>query len=80
MQPKIFGGICLGIIKSLTVLALTLLPTSLIFMFTWNHVIPGMFGFHRLGWLQSWCFLFVASSIFRPLAPPTVVNKAANAP
>ena len=40
------------------------------FKWCWNYIVPGLFGLREIGFLESFCLIWVTGSIFR-----TTVNK-----
>ena len=58
---KAMGVILLAFIGGVGLSLLLSLPL----MWTWNYVMPYLFGFKTIGWMQSWCLSFVTSVLLK---------------
>lgn len=58
---KVVGAVVLVVIG---IAGLSLL-LSLPLMWTWNYVMPYLFGLKTISFLQSWCLSFVAGTLLK---------------
>lgn len=52
-----FGGLLFA--------ALCCWVSGLIVMWLWNWLLPGLFGFAKIGWCQAWGLTFLCSILFK---------------
>lgn len=67
---KVFEAIGLVIVLSITVAALSLVM-AFPFMWAWNYAMTSVFGLPEIGWLTSFCLIWVAHQVL----PKSVVKK-----
>ena len=62
VNMKAFEAIGLVVCVSVAVAVLSLL-LAFPFMWAWNYVMPNVFGLPTVGWLGSFCLLWVAHQV-----------------
>lgn len=67
---KAFEAIGLVIVLGITIAALSLVM-ALPFMWAWNYAMTSVFGLPKIGWLTSFCLIWVAHQVL----PKSFVKK-----
>jgi hypothetical protein len=67
---KAFEAIGLVIVLGITVAALSLVM-AFPFMWAWNYAMTSVFGLPKIGWLTSFCLLWVSHQVL----PKNVIQK-----
>jgi hypothetical protein len=54
------------LLMGIGMVALACAISAVFFMLAWNYVVPTLTSLPAIGFLQSFCLLFMASLLFRP--------------
>ena len=61
---KVFAGVSVGVVV-LIILVLYSAVMSFPVMLLWNWLLPGLFGFKSITWLQAWGLLVLSNLFFK---------------
>jgi hypothetical protein len=57
--------ICSIVVLAFVAITAISLLISFPLMWSWNYVMPYLFGFKAINWGQAWCLSFISSTFFK---------------